>query len=723
MQLMTWTLARLGSRFSLLFEPHRHRVRHSALGRFHDQPMDLMVGLVEPDGTELVLPFTTRGTPLHNPEQFERLNSITFRGFSERYRLRFEFNVHSVFYPQDEALCVMPVFYVEMRVSPSRRIRGATPAGSIPETVTLFIRMDRPDTHISAATPPVPTPGDTPSPAHGAKIDLTYHSAISNADTHETVEVHERIESLNAGCIVDDDGKGLTLNLPVTEIGSGTKWRLVWGAHCDQPVLDTGPQPDPQDAHFRYLRHWRDLDAVMNDAIRLRDDRLAHSRRFEKLIDQTPLSMAQRHLLHQSFQTFLSNTSWCELDDGAQRFSVSDGYQHDSYSVDVGYTTSMLYLALWPKLLAIQLDRWAGFVEPHPQSGGGYLRPQTANNPDTANPKYPLHNPVDTSCEYLLLTQAYAHWTGDLSGTRRHAALIQQLAKYLVWTLQKPDDNSHKDTALAVKRLAALQGASDLLNRVDLNEPTDDFQPLVEAEIAKLEKNAWMGDHYAAGLSSSMNTVPSTADWADQSTPFIETPGWDAYSIRTGDGILLPAMTAQPVLLDPSRLRTDLANACRETLTAYGCGRTSDDTENIWISQNFWRDHLSRYVGCAHTTDHPQRYWDLQVMCNTYPQSRGYCDTYVGHNLSFNPRGAASFGSLLAYPGLVIDRLAPGGTLIRVDPERHYPQRWPLLALADWKAGKIPVCVVDDQGKVTIEGESDPIIIHGDQTTSPQVIG
>lgn len=719
MQLMTWTLARLGSRFSLLFEPHRRRVRHSALGRFHDQPMDLMVGLVEPDGTELVLPFTTRGTALHNPEQFERLNSITFRGYSERYRLRFEFNVHSVFYPQDEALCMMPVFYMEMRVSPSRSIRGSTPTGPIPETVTLFIRLNRPDTQICAATP-----GDTtPRPTHGAKIDLTYRSDLSTADTHEDVEVHERIVSLNAGCTADDDGKGLTLNLPVTEVGSGTKWRLVWGAHCDQPVPDIGPQPDPQNARFRYLRYWRDLDAVMDDAIRLRDDRLAHSRRFEKLIDQTPLSMAQRHLLHQSFQAFLSNTSWCGPDDGAQRFSVSDGYQNDCCSIDAGYTASMLYLALWPQLLAIQLHQWANFLEPHPPSGGGYLRSQTTDGPDTAHLKYPLHNPVNTNCEYLLLTQAHAHWTGDLAGVRTHAVLIQQLAKYLAWTLQNTDDDSHKDTALAVKRLAALQGASDLLGRVDLDEPTHDFPQLVEAEIVKLEQNAWLGDHYAAGLSSSMNSTSTTAQWAGQSTPFVDTPGWDAYAIRTGDGLLLPAMTAQPVLLDPSRLKIDLANACRETLTAYGCGTTSDDIENVWISRNLWRDHLSRYVGCAHTTTHPQRYWDMQIMCNTHPQSRGYCDTYVGHNLSFNPRGAVSFGSLLSYPGLVIDRLAPGGTRISVEPQRHYPQRWPLLALADWKAGKIPVCVVDAKGKVTIEGGTDPIIIHSDQTASAQVIG
>ena len=50
MQLMTWPMGRLGSRFALLFEPARRRVLHSAVGRFLDRPLDLAVGLVEPGG-------------------------------------------------------------------------------------------------------------------------------------------------------------------------------------------------------------------------------------------------------------------------------------------------------------------------------------------------------------------------------------------------------------------------------------------------------------------------------------------------------------------------------------------------------------------------------------------------------------------------------------------------------------------------------------------------
>jgi hypothetical protein len=73
-----------------------------------------------------------------------------------------------------------------------------------------------------------------------------------------------------------------------------------------------------------------------------------------------------------------------------------------------------------------------------------------------------------------------------------------------------------------------------------------------------------------------------------------------------------------------------------------------------------------------------------------------------------------SIGHFLAGPRLIIDRLAPGGAYITVEPDRHQPQRWPLLPLADWKAGRIPICVVDAKGRVTIEGAHDPVVIRAE---------
>ncbi len=753
MQLMTWTVARLGSRFSLLFEPARRRVMHSALGRFLDRPLDLQIGLVEPDGTRRVLPLCADGQLLANCEQFERLNSITFRGFSKRYGLRFEFNLHSVFYPQDEALCLMPAFYMEMRVNPTGGpVRRQPLDGPTPERVTLFIKLARPDTQLKC------------SDAGGGRIDLRYDVPLRPADDagefpisgtgdDRVASVRERIQSLNAGCVVDPDGCGLSLTLPVTDVGSGTKWRLVWGAFCGDPVIDIRRKGKTIPARLRYLQLWTGIDAVMEEAIRFRDDRLAHSRRFEKLVEQASLLMSQRHLLHQSFQSFLAATFWCDTaepisteDDpnaihgathGTDWFSVWDGprLRHGALSIET--CIAPLYLTLWPYLLSIQFDQWAEFQIGHDRSGGAYLGADVGAGLKLTGQAHPHDTPVQTACEFLLLMQAYAHWTGDLQPVKRHIELIDKLARYLIWcdrdgsgfasegianSLDEAGPSmraGRKLTFMAVKRLSALRAAEDLLSLTGRDAAAKTCDKVVAADAAKIEARAWLGDHYAVNVDRA-----SSGDGWGRTVSSEREPtagGWDAYTIHTGDGLLLPALCGQPPLLEEERLTQDLLSVLRETLGAYGCGHSSADPENVWVSHNVWRDALARYMGVSMLPVAP-RYWDLQVMSNTGQQSLGFCDSYVQGSLAFSPAGVASLAYLLSGPRIVIDKLAPGGARIGVTPDRGWPQRWPLLPLGDWRAGKIPVCVVSAKGIVSIECEIDPVIVHSD-TAPTEVIG
>ena len=749
MQSMTWTIARLGSRFNLLFEPHKKRVMHSALGRFLDQPLDLAVGLVQPDGTERTLPLTVRGDPLSASEQFERFNSITFRGHSPAYRLRFELNVHSVFYPQDDRLCVLPAFYLEMRVSPTRGLRWVKPEGETPKSVRLFIRIQRPETEITAA--------DT----DGGRIELSYRNALTPrlTDSHETrsqrrdpppdVTVRERIQSLNEGAEPTPEGDGLTLELPVTEEGSGIKWRLVWGAFTGDPVMRFNHGGEMLDARFRYLRYWDTLEAVMREAIEQRDELLALSRRLEKLMEQAPIDPAQSHLMHLGFQAYLSNTWWCDASSGdglgpIEWFSVWEGACFFHATLDVEFNVSLFYLALWPELLKMQFPQWAESATPHAGSGGGYLAHDLGWGTVADGQAYPHDMPVEENANFLLLMQAYCHWCGDRSPARAHLETIVSLAKYLVWSdrdgsgmpsagaANTIDDAgpavqyARKQTYLAVKRIAALRAACDLI-RLAGAEAHDDFarscESLAEHDASLLEQAAWLGDHYAVCVDRS--AVGVIDPWTGEPLPYDELPGWDAYSIYTGSALLPAAMINQPPVLEPDRLRQDVAAAMREAAGRYGCGHTSADTENVWVSQNLWRDHLAEYLGLKPMP--AQHYWDLQVMSNTGGESRGFIDTYVNNNLGFYPRGVAAIGYLFAGPRLVIDRLAGGGVLITISPNRTTPQRWPLVPLADWQAGKVPVCVVQPDGEVHIEGETDPVIIHGQarhaEGASGQAIG
>ncbi len=749
MQLMTWNLARLGGRFSLLFEPHRHRVMHSALGRFYDQPLDLMVGFIEPDGTERVLPFTTRGTPLYNAEQFERINSITFRAYSEKYRLRFEFNVHGVFYPQDEPLCVMPAFYLEMRISRSQALRRIPREGPAPQRVKMFFRIQRPDTRIEARADTGEEPPGDPV-YHSGRIDLTYRSPLSpqavevdfggvaKAACERSVEVRERIVSLNRGVTADADGRGLEYEMPVTEPGSGIKWRLVWGAHCGEPIMTVATQEGERRGRFRYNRYYMDIESVIEQAIRTRDDRLAHSRRFEKLLDQAPLRQGQNHLVNQTFQAYLSNTFWCDLfpaaDDAdptrnvGEWFSVMEGCTLFQSPLDVEYNTSPFYLLLWPRLLGVQLPQWASRIKEHAKSGGAILCHDLGAGVMATGQAFDHDMPVEENADFLLLLQAHAHWTGDLSIVRKCADAVEKVVVYLLWTdrdgsgfpseggANTIDDGSatmqyaRKQTYLAMKRVAALRAGADLLERIGRRELSDQCERAVNLSVERIESKAWNLDHYAICVDKSATGLMDVH--SGQALPYVQLPGWDGYSIFTGNGLLLQAMIGQPPPFDLRRLQDDLTNALRETLSPYGCEHSSVDTGNIWISQNLWRDHLSRYLGLRRPSL-TQRYWDLQVMSNVGAQSLGYTDSYVHNALAFSPRGVTSLGYFLGEPRLTIDRLAPGGQRIAVEPERSYPHRWPLLALADWKAGRIPICVVDQNGKVQIECETDPVIIRG----------
>lgn len=748
MQLMSWMIGRLGSRFGLMFEPYQRRVMHSALGRFMDQPLDLAVGLIEPDGTQRVLPFTTDDDrdgieQLANCEQFDRMNSITYRGYSEHYGLRFELNVHSPFYPQNERLCIMPAFYLELRVSPLRRFRLIERTKETPGKVKLFIRIRRPDTAVTAA---------------GNAIDLAYQIPLQPKDPWDPpqtvsqfasdvprVEAREKVVSLNADCQVTPGGDGLSLELPVTASGSGVKWRLVWAAHVAEPVLRVMRQGQEHDAALRYNRHWPDVEAVAQEAVTARDERLALSRRFEKLLEQAPLDASQRHLNNQSFQNFLCNTFWCNTEPPAQAapggtladpiewFSVWDGSKFYHSALDVEYNTSLFYLTFWPRLLRVQLLQWAERSEPHPASGGATMPHDLGEGLSAIGNRYDHPMPVEENANFLLLLETYSRWTGDASVTRACLHLVKLLTKHLVWTDRDqtgfPSEGvansmvdaapamqfGRKQTYLAVKRAAALRAAAAIFRRHDEPELGRNCDRRVERDVRKIEQAAWLGDHYAVAVDKS--AVELSDPVTGQPLEIETLPGWDAYSIYTGNGLLLPELIGQPPLLDRERLTTDVYRANRECQGRYGDGHSSIETNNPRISQNLWRDLLARYLHLGGESS-AQQYWDLQVMSNTHAQSMGFTDTYVQNRLHNYPRGVVALGYFLASPRLMIDRMAPGAmpTYITVDPDRGTPQRWPLLPLADWQAGKIPVCVVHADGHVAIEAPTDRVTIIGKES-------
>lgn len=734
MQLMSWQIARLGSRFGLLFEPYKQRVMHSAMGRLLDRPMDFCVGMIEPDGTERVLPFTEHGKPLLNCEQFERLNSITYRGYSGKFGIRFELNIHSPFYPQDEKLCLLPAMYLEFRVHHVVHARWQQELRQPEQNVRLFLRLKRPDTTV--------TVGEN-------QIDLAYANHLTfNPDrgspypetnlppgSGPTIDVRERIISLNDGCRPTDEGDGLTLQMPVTMPDKGTKWRLIWCAHAPGPVMKVARQGKTYDACFRYTDHWPTLDDVVEEAKRTRDDHLAHSRRLEKLVQQAPLNVAQSHLLAQSWQSYLANTFWmshespgvaeekCPVGTRESWFSVLEGSRLYQSTLNAECNSAMFYLALWPRLLKMQLQQWMERTGEHAESGGRIVVHDLGSGFNATHAAYKHPSPAEQNADLLAMLQTYAHWTGDTSLAQEHCDLIIELAKYLDWTDRDHSGfpsvgqstthtsryaptfrNSPKQTYIAIKRGVGLRAAADLLKhacRADVAPTAKDFEHKADLAAQRITERAWDGDH----LQVCVDPALISGDGERIA---------DVYCIYNGNAELLPIMVGVPPFITRDLLVKDLISGKRETARRYGNCNTTVETDHLRISQNLWRDMLARYLKLEGPSS-ASHYWDMQVMANTHLQSKGFIDAYITDNLAHYPRGVTTLGYLLAGPQLMIDRIAPGsgGTYITIDPDRKHPARWPLLPLADWKGGKVPIAVVSPDGRVSIESEIDPVIIHG----------
>ena len=739
MQLMSWQIARLGSRFGMLFEPYKQRVMHGALGRLLDRPMDLCVGMVEPDGTERTLPFTTCGKPLANCEQFERFNSITFRGYSGKHNIRFELNVHSPFYPQDEKLCLLPVFYLEFRVHHVIHARWRQQAADQDMQVRLFLRLSRPDTQVFV---------------DGQQIHLRYDNHLTfNADRGsplpETnappsegpkVTALERIVSLNPEAQPTPEGDGLTIMMPVTMPDQGSKWRLVWCAHVAEPVATVKRADKTYPATFRYADHWPSIEDVVDEALKTRDDHLAHSRRIEKLVQQAPMNIAQQHLLNQAWQSYLANTFWLSHEDpGVEQqacppgtrtswFSVLEGSRLFQSNLNAECNASMFYLAMWPRLLKMLLSQFAERAVEHAPSGGLIADHDLGSALDMTAPAYNHPSPTDQNADLLALMQAYCRWSGDASLVKQHHPLITRLARYLLWTDRDHSGfpsvgvstthssryspafrSSPKQTYLAVKRVVGLRAAADLLKHAGTPDVAPDakaFEEEAESAIPRIVEEAWYGDHFMVCVDPAF-TADASNDLAN------------VYCIYNGNAELLPMMVGLPTALPVDQLVKDLASGKRETTRRYGCCNTTVETDHLRISQNLWRDMLARYLQLRWPSS-ASHYWDMQVMSNTHLQSKGYVDAYITDNLAHYPRGITAMGYLLAGPRIIVDKLAPGagGTYITIDPDRTHPARWPLFPLADWKAGKCPIAVVTDDGAVRIESEIDRIIVHGQDKPS-----
>jgi hypothetical protein len=703
MELMATAVGRLGSRFSLVFDPDAKHVLHSALGRWLDSPSDLAIGVRSEDDVVRALPFTRRFPHFEIVEQQLTFCGVKYIARSWDLGLALKTEVIAPFYPRDEWTSVAPLFFIRLEVQPQERIFWR-PSDRLVRRGQVYVRLQRANLHLTQAhdrlkinysVPKVLWKGERERPE-----DL--------GESEELWWCDERLVPISPNAELLDDGIVFQFDL---EDPTKCRFDLVWCAFVDEPILTVFGQP----ASFKYRWLFTDVEAVADFACRHFDELLAKADQMDELLSNSGLTKTQADLIRFSFQNFLLNTWWVVRDDGAEWFSVWEGSCHFHSTIDVEYNDALVYLAFFPELLELLLDECALFEMQ--DEVGSYLAHDMGGELEVGRQAYHHPMPVEENANFLLMLHCLWRWTGKHELIERHSGLAKRLTAYFersdttgngfpnLGTANTIDDASpavqysREQTYLAVKTLCACHAASQIADALGETDWANQCRKLVERIRKTLDEQAWLGDHYAVCLE---RTADGLVDAWTGKLLSGELVGWDAYSIYTANGLLYLLLSGNEPDLNYQRICTDILNAYWQSLTEYGCTHTSADRSNVWVSQNLWRDFIAAYMGIQ-LPDNSPRYFALQAFMNTSGLTKGFIDTYLTNNLCFYPRGVTSIGYLFALCGLQIDRVR---NIVRLREKAPYPCRVPLLPLADWERGIVPAVVyhfVDGQIKAELE--------------------
>ncbi len=438
-------------------------------------------------------------------------------------------------------------------------------------------------------------------------------------------------------------------------------------------------------------------------------------------------------------------------------FSLWEGNCTFHSTVDVEYNLAWIYLLFWPELLEKTISEWRGHFQKDER--GEWMSHDIGGLLGANRQVYPHQMEVEENCNFILLTYALWRFTGRDEIRQDNLDAVARLARFILdsdttgngfpdrGTANTVDDASpavqfgREQTYLAVKALSACWAASQLVSSSrfkvsssKLEEATQSDEELetrnpkletssnleletlnlelkrrVEVINRTLDKQAWLGDHFAVTLDRVTDGL--IHPWTGQPLPPGELVGWDAYSLYTSNGLLylLATDTENGANLPPgdySRYRRDIVETVPRSLIEYGCTHSSSDRSHIWVSQNLHRDFVAAYLGedLSELTD---RYWAFEQYENG--QGRGGCfvDTYGGNHLRYYPRGITSLGLLYALAGVRLDQVAGR---IQFKPV-HVPLRVPLPTLADWSTGRVPwVNFRLENGKVVMEIENEDLL-------------
>ena len=676
MQLMCDAVSVLGSRHGILWDPGAKECRlirfeaFTACPRFH-----LRAGIVI-GGQEIILPLAQDGAGFAFLDQRISPCTMSIMGIDPSSAVKAKLTAMTPFRPRDAAFSCTPVIGLRLTaVKMPGSFRWATISNTATEA-ELFLEISSEDFTIEESAPDA--------------LDVTFTQRLDAESAH--FAQRDRL------VVTSGTREGLRFSRRITLQGGEPQEALeiAWCTHS-APALQIHGTRYP----FKYSEHFADIGAVADWARANPTALFDNAAHVDGIIAQNNCAPSVNHLLAYSLHTWLGDTWWVKRD-GADWFSVWEGSCYFHSTVDVEYTQSPFYLAVWPELLRSELDFWPEFSKDGTRTlgmrgqGTLFLSHDAGVGTDANGQAYPHEMEVEETSNYLILSYAYYKRTGDDSILRKHSDIIMKYLAFLaacdssgngvpdLGIANTIDDASpavqfgREQVYLAVKTLAAYAVGAEMLVLLGHTMLAVTYRKLEELLRDVIEEKGWLGDHYATLLEKRGEL---TNPWSGEKSMCEEIPGWDASHIYTANGLVPLDMVGYDLGLRTERLSTDLRIAASRCLREYGCIHSDYSNTHLhriagteglagvaadpgWISMNMLRDIAAFYRG-VDLRALAERYWEWQVLTNTQ-ETMLFFETFNGNNLCFYPRGIAIWGYFDALAGLVIDQ--PNGVITTSHP-------------------------------------------------------
>ncbi len=706
MLLMCDGVAVLGSRHGMVWDPLRREAMALRFDRFTRMPKFQLRAGIRIGGEEFVFPLCREGRDFTFVDQRMTPCTMSLIGIHAPSATRVKLTVATPFRPRDAEFSTTPALALRLEAKTMPGYFRWTKKSQEVEAAELFLEIEGEAIAAETAGPE----------AANLRFDsvraATWDGMADVWDTRDEVRPqHDRLVAVSGAF----GGTRLSRTVNVRDGGTLDAAWCTWS----EPVMEVRGEAAP----FRYADRFGSLDAVGAWAREGgQAEILDNAAKVDGIVADNRCGASVNHLLAKTLHSWLLNTWWCQVGD-REWFSVWEGTCYFHSTVDVEYTQTPFYLAVWPELLEIELDWWPEFSKPGEGAigergrGTAYLVHDMGAH-STANGMIYSHDmEVEEASNYILM--AYAHWkrTGKDRILRKHQVTLSRYLDFIaacdstgngipdLGVANTIDDASpaiqygKEQMYLSVKALASFHAGAEVFTFLGEAGRAEACRARKERILATIRDHGWAGDHFATLLTRSGELKNP---WTGEGMACAEIPGWDAPHIYTVNGLALLDMVGEDVGLDRDRIVRDLEVATARCLREYGCAHTDFQAETLeeipgleglaglainpgWISMNLLRDIAAFYRGVdlRHLQD---RYWSWQTLTNTQ-EPKLFFETFGGNNLCWYPRGVAAWGLFDALGGVVIDRVKGRDEIRPALPQIRVPR----LVDADWRAGTATV--------------------------------